>query len=42
MVEVGCGSDDILRHLKRELHDAKFVGYDISPQEQAFWHDAVQ
>jgi hypothetical protein len=42
MVEVDCGSDDILRHLRHEFHDTKLVGYDIYPQVQAFWHAAVQ
>lgn len=39
IVEVGCGSGDILRHLRDAFNDAKLVGYDISPQAQVFWND---
>lgn len=39
IVEVGCGSGDILRHLRGAYNGVKLVGYDISPQAQAFWHD---
>lgn len=42
IVEVGCGSGDILRYLRRIFHDTKLVGYDISPQAQAFWQDDAQ
>ena len=38
IVEVGCGSGDILRHL-RVFNETKLVGYDVSPQAQAFWND---
>ncbi len=37
VVEVGCGSGDILRSVRSFLDDATLVGYDISPQAQGFW-----
>jgi SAM-dependent methyltransferase len=37
IVEVGCGSGDILRHLRVWYSEAKLVGYDISPQAEQFW-----
>ena len=39
IVEVGCGSGDILRHLRVFFNETKLVGYDVSPQAQAFWND---
>lgn len=42
IVEVGCGSGDILRHLRRVFPGAKLVGYDISPQAKVFWDADTQ
>lgn len=35
--EVGCGSGDILFHLKQNLPETRMIGYDISPQAATFW-----
>jgi ubiquinone/menaquinone biosynthesis C-methylase UbiE len=40
MCEVGCGSGDILRHLRRQFPEARLVGYDVSPQLSRFWKEA--
>ena len=37
--EVGCGSGDILRALRRMLPNVRLVGYDVSPQAAAFWNE---
>ncbi len=35
--EIGCGSGDILVHLKKSYPRYEFIGYDISPQLLPFW-----
>lgn len=40
--EVGCGSGDVLRHLRARFPLAELRGFDISPQLQSFWEDSVK
>ncbi len=40
--EVGCGSGDVLVHLRRHYPEAAFYGYDISPQAAVFWREHEQ
>ncbi len=40
--EVGCGSGDVLVHLKRVLPSVKLTGYDISPQAALLWEKQQQ
>jgi SAM-dependent methyltransferase len=40
--EVGCGSGDVLVHLKKNLPSVKMIGYDISPQVTHFWEQHNQ
>lgn len=40
--EVGCGSGDVLVHLRRHYPATAFYGYDISPQAAVFWRDHEQ
>jgi SAM-dependent methyltransferase len=35
--EVGCGSGDVLVHLRKALPCVKMTGYDISPHAVQFW-----
>lgn len=35
--EVGCGTGDVLVHLKQFYPHYEFTGYDISPQAEQFW-----
>lgn len=35
--DVGCGSGEVLAHLKRSFPDAKLVGFDVSPQAAQLW-----
>jgi len=35
--DVGCGSGEVLRILKRSLPSCSFAGFDISPQLTKFW-----
>ncbi len=37
--EVGCGSGDVLVHLRRSLRNATMTGFDISPQVAKFWKE---
>lgn len=37
MCEIGCGSGDVLMHLKKLLPSARLAGFDISPQAAKFW-----
>ncbi len=37
LCEVGCGSGDVLVHLKKSMPSTKMKGYDISPQVVKFW-----
>ena len=37
--EIGCGSGDVLRHLKVIFPDVKLKGFDISPQLIPFWNE---
>lgn len=37
IVEVGCGSGEVLMDLQLRLPSARFVGYDVSPQAARFW-----
>jgi len=41
--EVGCGTGDVLVHLKQFYPQCEYTGYDISPQVEQFWeeHKAV-
>lgn len=38
-VEVGCGAGYILKHLSDRYRDSEFIGYDITPQLERFWHN---
>jgi SAM-dependent methyltransferase len=37
IVEVGCGSGDVLRYLQLSMPNVKLVGYDIAPDLKNFW-----
>jgi len=37
--EVGCGTGDVLVHLKQFYPHYEFTGYDISPQAAEFWNE---
>jgi len=37
MCDVGCGSGDVLMHLRKSYPDTALYGYDISPQAALFW-----
>lgn len=37
--EVGCGSGDVLVHLRKSFLSAAMTGFDISPQVAKFWEE---
>lgn len=37
--EIGCGTGDVLVHLKQFYPNCEFTGYDISPQVKQFWEE---
>lgn len=37
LCEIGCGSGDVLAHLRRSFPAARLIGTDISPQAGGFW-----
>ncbi len=37
--EVGCGTGDVLVHLKKFYPRCEYTGYDISPQVEQFWEE---
>ena len=37
--EVGCGTGEVLVHLKQFYSQCEFSGYDISPQVEQFWDE---
>jgi len=37
--EIGCGTGDVLVHLKQFYPNYEFTGYDISPQVEQFWEE---
>lgn len=37
--EIGCGTGDVLVHLKKSYPDCEYTGYDISPQAKQFWNE---
>jgi SAM-dependent methyltransferase len=39
IIEVGCGSGDILVHMSSFYKNTKMVGYDISPKLKDFWEE---
>jgi SAM-dependent methyltransferase len=41
VVEVGCGSGEVLLNLRPRLPKAQLVGYDVSPQAAGFWSRAA-
>lgn len=39
IIEVGCGTGDILKHLRNYFKNAKLIGYDVSPLLKTFWEE---
>jgi SAM-dependent methyltransferase len=37
IVEIGCGSGEVLISLQKQFPDSSFAGYDIAPDLQTFW-----
>lgn len=42
VVEVGCGSGQILAELEPRFRDASYFGYDISPSLEGLWNEVRQ
>ena len=40
--EVGCGSGDVLRHLRGMFPRAELKGFDVSPQLLPFWNESIK